>query len=242
MKTRLFIALVLILSSITLNAQTSNKKQITIGMNAPAFIAKSTQGEINFPADYYNKWKILFSHPADFTPVCTSEIIALAEKQEEFKWLNAALIVISTDGLNSHIEWVKSMEGISRIGKPGIKINFPLVADIDLTVVRKYNMMHQDTTDRHSVRSVVFIDPDNKVRAFFVYPDYIGRNIDEILRTLKALQMADKDNVLTPANWQIGNDVLIPAPKSMEASEKMRLENNPNMYSLTWYMWYKKMQ
>jgi peroxiredoxin 2/4 len=242
MKTRLFLSLALILTCIVLNGQSISRKQICIGMNAPEFIAKSTQGEINFPVDYYNKWKILFSHPADFTPVCTSEIIALAEKQEEFKYLNVALIVISTDGLNSHIEWVKSMEGISRIGKPGVKINFPLVADVDLNVVKKYNMMHQDSTDRHSVRSVVIIDPDNKVRAFFVYPDYIGRNIDELLRTIKALQMADKNNVLTPANWQIGNDVLIRAPKSMEESEKLRLQNKPDLYSYTWYMWYKKMQ
>jgi len=150
------------------------------------------------------------------------------------------LIVISTDGLNSHIEWVKSIEGISRPGKSGIKVNFPLVSDVDLTVVRKYNMMHQDTNNRESVRSVVIIDPDNKVRTFFVYPDNIGRNIDEILRTLKALQMADKENVLTPANWQIGKDVLIHAPKTMKESEKLKLQNNPDMYSQTWYMWYKK--
>ncbi|HNX89265.1 MAG TPA: peroxiredoxin [Paludibacteraceae bacterium] len=242
MKPRLFLTLALILTGLVANAQTVSKNPISLGMNAPEFKSLSTQGEINFPADYYNKWKVLFSHPADFTPVCTSEIIALADKQEEFKYLNAALIVISTDGLNSHIEWVKSMEGITRTGKSAIKINFPLVADADLTVVKKYNMMHQDSTNRESVRSVVVIDPDNKVRAFFVYPDNIGRNIDEILRTLKALQMADKDNVLTPANWQIGKDVLIHAPKSMKESEKLKLQNNPNMYSLTWYMWYKKDQ
>ncbi len=242
MKLRLLLILALILSGIVLKAQTVIKNQICIGMNAPEFIAQSTQGKINFPADYFNKWKVLFSHPADFTPVCTSEIIALADKQEEFKWLNAALIVISTDGLNSHIEWVKSMEGISRAGKSEIKINFPLVSDVDLTVVKKYNMMHQDSTDRRSVRSVVIIDPDNKVRAFFVYPDNIGRSIDEILRTLKALQIADKDNVLTPANWQIGKDVLLHAPESMKDSEKLRLQNKPELYSLTWYMWYKKSQ
>jgi len=240
MKPRLFLTLTLMLTVVALIAQTVNKNQIRIGMNAPEFISPSTQGEINFPADYYNKWKVLFSHPADFTPVCTSEIIALADKQEEFKYLNAALIVISTDGLNSHIEWVKSIEGISRPGKSGIKVNFPLVSDVDLTVVRKYNMMHQDTNNRESVRSVVIIDPDNKVRTFFVYPDNIGRNIDEILRTLKALQMADKENVLTPANWQIGKDVLIHAPKTMKESEKLKLQNNPDMYSQTWYMWYKK--
>lgn len=242
MKPKIFLTLALILTGIALNAQPDCKNQINIGMNAPEFKAQSTMGEINFPADYYNKWKVLFSHPADFTPVCTSEIIALADKQEEFKYLNTALIVLSTDGLNSHIEWVKSMEGISRSGKPALKINFPLVADIDLKVVRKYNMMHKDSTDRKSVRSVVFIDPDNKVKAFFVYPDNIGRNIDEILRTLKALQMADKENVLTPANWQIGKDVLLYPPKSIAESEKLKLQKKPDLYSLTWYMWYKKSQ
>jgi peroxiredoxin (alkyl hydroperoxide reductase subunit C) len=238
MKTKILIT-VLILSSLITKAQNSS---LYIGMNAPEFKAQSTQGDVNFPADYYNKWKILFSHPADFTPVCSSEIIALAEKQEEFKKLNATLLVISTDGLNSHIQWVKSLESISRIGKPGVKIDFPIIADVNLVAVRKYNMMRHDTTDRHSVRSVVFIDPDNKIRAFFVYPDNIGRNVDELLRTLIALQTADKNNVLTPANWKSGDDVLIRAPKSMEESEKLRLENNPNMYSYTWYMWYKRMK
>ena len=242
MKTKILFTTILLISGLLLNAQSKNSPQLYIGMNAPEFKAQSTQGEINFPVDYYNKWKILFSHPADFTPVCSSEIIALAEKQEEFKKLNASLVVISTDGLNSHMEWVKSMEGISRIGKEGVKISFPLVADINLDVVRKYNMMRHDTTDRHSVRSVVFIDPDNHVRAFFVYPDIIGRNVDELLRTLTALQTADKNNVLTPANWKTGDDVLIRSPKSIEDSEKMRLQNKPDMYSYTWYMWYKKMK
>ncbi len=242
MKTRLLLALTIMLTGIMLNAQPVINSPLYIGMNAPEFKAQTTQGEINFPYDYYNKWKILFSHPADFTPVCTSEIIALAEKQEEFKKLNTSLIVISTDGLNSHIEWVKSMEGISRIGKSGVKIGFPLVADNDLTIVKKYNMLHKDSTDRHALRSVVFIDPDNKIRAIMLYPDYIGRNVDELLRILTALQTSDKYNVLTPANWKAGDDVLIYAPKSMEDSEKIRLQNKPDMYSLTWYMWYKKMK
>jgi peroxiredoxin 2/4 len=242
MKTKLFFTSILLILGVMLHAQSKSTTQIHIGMNAPEFKAQSTLGEINFPYDYYNKWKILFSHPADFTPVCTSEIISLAEKQEEFKKLNTALIVVSTDGLNSHLEWVKSMEGISRIGKEGVKISFPLVADINLDIVKKYNMMHQDTTDRHSVRSVVIVDPDNHIRAFFVYPDIIGRNVDELLRTLTALQTADKNNVLTPANWKAGDDVLIRSPKSMEDAEKLRLQNKPDMYSYTWYMWYKKMK
>lgn len=242
MKTKLLIATLLLISGYIVNAQNKGNSQLYIGMPAPEFKAQSTQGEINFPADYYNKWKILFSHPADFTPVCTSEIIALAEKQDEFTKLKTALLVVSTDGLNSHIQWVKSMEGMSRIGKDGVKINFPLIADIDLDVVKKYNMMKQDTTDRHSVRSVVFIDPENKIRAVMVYPDIIGRNIDEILRTLSALQLADKENVLTPANWKANDDVLIRSPKSMEESEKLRLQNKPDLYSYAWYMWYKRLK
>ena len=242
MKTKLLLATLFMISCYIVNAQNKSNSQLYIGMPAPEFKAQSTMGEINFPYDYYNKWKILFSHPADFTPVCTSEIIALAEKQEEFKKLRTALLVVSTDGLNSHIEWVKSMEGMSRIGKEGVKIGFPIIADVNLDVVKKYNMMKQDTTDRHSVRSVVFIDPENKIRAVFVYPDIIGRNIDEILRTLEALQLADKENVLTPANWKADDDVLIRSPKSMEDAEKLRLQNKPDLYSYTWYMWFRKMK
>jgi peroxiredoxin 2/4 len=223
-------------------SQTVNNGQTPyIGQTAPSFKGQSTTGMINFPDDYFNKWKILFSHPADFTPVCTSEIMALAAKQEEFKKLNTALVVISTDGLNSHIEWVKSIESISAPGNYSVKINFPLVADVSYEVSKKYNLLRKDSVERKDLRSVVFIDTDNKIRAILTYPDNIGRNIDEILRILVALQTADKNNVLTPANWKTGDDVLIRAPKSIEESDKLKEKSKPGYYNYTWYMWFRKL-
>ena len=122
------------ISNFLIQAQIVNPPQLCLGMIAPSFKTQSTLGQVNFPSDYFNKWKILFSHPADFTPVCSSEIIALADKQEEFKKLNTVLIVISIDGINSHIEWVKSLESIIRTNNPPIKINFPLISDSNLDV------------------------------------------------------------------------------------------------------------
>ncbi len=243
MKTKILLStIILIFGYLNLNAQTNTGIQTPyVGQYAPAFKAESTTGTINFPSDYYNKWRILFSHPADFTPVCSSEIISLAAKQDEFKKLNTALIVISTDGLNSHIEWEKSMESISYKGQPTVKINFPLVADVSMEVSKKYNLLSKDTLQRKDMRSVIFIDPDNKIRAILTYPDNIGRNIDEIERILIALQTADKDQVLTPANWKQGDDVLIPSPKSMDESKKMAEKNKPGYYNLAWYMWFRKL-
>jgi len=227
---------------LVVEAQLSNGLQTPyIGQYAPSFKAQATTGNINFPDDFFTKWKIIFSHPADFTPVCTSEMMALAEKQESFKKLNTALIVISTDGLNSHIEWVKSIESISMIDKEKVKIDFPLVSDVSTEISKKYNLLRKDTTLRKDLRAVIFIDPDNKIRAILNYPDNIGRNTDEIERILIALQTADNNEVLTPANWKPGKDVLIPSPKTMEESDKLKAKNKSGYYSLTWYLWYRKL-
>jgi peroxiredoxin 2/4 len=208
---------------------------------APSFKASSTTGTVNFPSDYYGKWKILFSHPADFTPVCTSEILALAELQEEFNKLNTALIVISTDGLNSHIEWVKSMESISVKGSKPVKIEFPLVTDANLEISKKYGILQQDSLMNRDIRSVYIINPENDIQAMFYYPRSVGRNLEEIKRTLIALQTHEKNNVLTPANWKPGDDVLLPSPKTIADAEKLRSKKNPDMYEAAWYMWYKKL-
>lgn len=215
-------------------------QQLHIGQSAPSFTAQSTKGVISFPDDYFNNWKIIFSHPADFTPVCTSEILALADNQDTFKMLKTVLIIISTDGLNSHISWVKSMESIKRVGKEDVKIGFPLIADVDYSVSQKYNLLRADTTQRKDLRSVVYIDPDNKIRAILTYPDNVGRNIDELIRLLIALQTADRQNVLTPADWHPGDDVLVESPKTVEDSENMKAKNRLGYYHLTWYMWFKK--
>jgi len=241
MKNVLLVLLVL-LSSVNGISQTGKERNgpLTSG-TAPSFRAISTMGEINFPDDYFGKWKIIFSHPADFTPVCTSEILALAASQEEFKKLKTQLLVISTDGLNSHIEWVKSMESISYEGFEPVKIDFPLIADSELEVSRLYGLLQSKTDEKKDIRGVIFIDPTNKIRAFFHYPNSIGRNIEEIKRTLIALQTQESYDVLTPANWQPGDEVLIKSPSTIEEAEKLERKKDASLRKVTWYMWYKKM-
>jgi peroxiredoxin (alkyl hydroperoxide reductase subunit C) len=213
-----------------------------IGETAPSFTAESTNGKITFPDDYYGKWKILFSHPAAFTPVCSSELIDLADMQEDFDKLDTKIIVVSTDGLNSHIAWKKSMEEIRYNDKETPKINFPLISDNNLDISKKYGMIHSYSSTTRDIRGVFIIDPNEKIRAIFFYPMNVGRNIDEIKRTLMALQMADHKNVLTPANWMPGGDVLIPAPKSEADADKLAAKKDPNLRELAWYMWLKKIK
>lgn len=207
---------------------------------APSFKAVSTLGDINFPEDYYGKWKILFSHPADFTPVCTSEIMALAGVQEEFKKLKTALIVISTDRLNSHIEWVSSIEAISGEFAAPVKIDFPLVSDADLEISRLYGILQPGNDSERDIRGVFIIDPENQIRAFFHYPETVGRNIAEIQRTLIALQTQDRYDVLMPANWQPGDEVLMKSPRSMAEAEKLESKKDPKLRKVTWYMWFMR--
>jgi peroxiredoxin 2/4 len=242
MRTKLLcLATILISVQICVAQQDMSKSRPIAWGYAPSFVAASTTGTINFPADYYGKWKILFSHPADFTPVCTSEIIALANLQDEFRKLNTSLIVISTDGLNSHIEWVKSIESVSVKGSSPVKIGFPLVTDANLEISKKYGILQQDSAKTRDIRSVYIIDPDNDIQAMFYYPRTVGRNIEEIKRTLIALQTHEKYSVLTPANWKPGDDVLLPSPVTVQDAEKLREKKNPDLYEAAWYMWYKKL-
>ncbi|HRZ41706.1 MAG TPA: peroxiredoxin [Bacteroidales bacterium] len=225
--------------------QTANAQQVknpcgplTSGP-APAFTAVSTLGTLSFPDDYFGEWKIIFSHPADFTPVCTSEIMALAQAQEDFEKLSTQLIVVSTDGLNSHIEWVKSIESIISTGSDSIRIKFPLVADPDLIISRLYGLLNPDSASRNDIRGVYFIDPENQIRAFFHYPVSVGRNIEEIKRTLIALQTEEQHDVYLPANWQPGEEVLVKSPATVKEAEKMK--NKKGLREVTWYMWFKKL-
>jgi len=244
MKRTIGIVIILMLSLTSILSQENKEnKEIRIpllGEMAPQFTAESTKGKIVFPDDYELKWKILFSHPSDFTPVCSSEIIELALMQKDFNKLEAKLIVVSTDGLESHIEWVKSMESIKYRGKPTPKIDFPLVADKSLAISKKYGMIHSYTSSTRDVRGVFIIDPSDRIRAIFFYPFDVGRNIEEIKRTLIALQTTEKKNVLTPANWVPGQDYLLHPPKSMLDSEKLSKKNDPDLYSLDWYLWFQK--
>jgi len=226
-----------------LNAQDIQETRIPmLGEMAPAFIAESTKGKIDFPGDYNMKWKILFSHPGDFTPVCSTELLELAVIQNDFTKLNTLLFVISTDGLNSHLAWQHSLEGINYKGHGQVKINFPLITDANLEISKKYGMIHFYNNTQKDVRGVFIINPENKIEAIFFYSSKTGRNINEIKRTLIALQAADAENILTPANWIPGEEVLIESPSTIEESEKLTKQNDPDIHSLAWYLWFRKKQ
>jgi peroxiredoxin (alkyl hydroperoxide reductase subunit C) len=237
----LFLGIILFSIHIGFSQNNDSVARPIISGTAPSFKAVSTMGTINFPGDYYGKWKILFSHPADFTPVCTSEMLALAAVQNEFKDLNTALIGISTDGLNSHMAWIQSIDSISAKSSTKVDVDFPLITDADLKISKLYGIVQTDTSGSKDIRGVFIIDPDNKIRAFFYYPKTVGRNVQEIKRTLIALQTDDKHNVLTPANWQPGDDVLMKSPKTLKDAQKLEAKKDPKLREITWYMWYKNL-
>ena len=186
-----------------------------IGDKAPEFRAVTTQGEINFPIDYNGKWVILFSHPADFTPVCTSEFMTFAKMEPEFNALNCQLVGLSVDGLYSHIAWLRTIkEKIEYKGMKNIEVNFPLIEDITMNISRKYGMIQPGESSTKAVRAVFFIDPKGMIRALIYYPLSLGRNFDEIKRALIAMQTADKHSIATPADWRPGDDVIIPTAAS----------------------------
>lgn len=242
MKKVAIIAVILITAS-QIWAQKNTSVQLPlIGESAPSFTAESTTGTINFPGDYSNKWKILFSHPADFTPVCTSELLDLAAMQDDFKNLGTQIVVISANDVASHTQWEKSMESINYKNRQGAKINFPLVGDKTLEISRQYGMVHPSSSSTKDVRGVFIIDPKNTIRAIFFYPMNIGRNMDEIKRTIIALQTADKKNVLMPAGWQPGGDVLLPYIKYTADQEELAKKDDPDLYKVTWYMWGTKLK
>ncbi len=209
-----------------------------IGEQAPTFTAESTNGIINFPGDFGRKWKILFSHPQDFTPVCTSEILELANLQSEFDKLGVKVVVVSTDALATHVQWKKAMEGLSYKEREPVKIKFPLVDDQSLVISKEYGMIHAASNTTKSVRGVFIIDPDNVIQAIYFYPSSVGRNTDEIVRMITALETTSADKVMTPANWKAGNDVLIPFPPKTDPANPEAVP--AGYYNLAWFMWYKK--
>lgn len=194
-----------------------------IGDKAPEFNAITTQGNIYFPGDYQGKWVILFSHPADFTPVCTSEFMTFAHREPEFSDLNCQLVGLSIDGLYSHIAWLRTIkEKIEFKGMKNIEVSFPLIEDITMEVAKKYGMIQPGESTTKAVRAVFFIDPESIVRAIIYYPLSLGRNFDELKRVLIALQTADAYNVATPADWEPGDDVIVPPAGSCgDAKDRM---------------------
>ena len=213
-----------------------------IGDPAPSFTAETTSGSLNFPDDYGRNWKIIFSHPRDFTPVCSSEILTLAHMQDEFDKLGVKLVVVSTDTLSKHFLWKAALEETAYKEKAPVKINFPLVDDNRLVISKEYGMLHMPVSTTKDVRGVFIINPQNKIEAIYFYPMNIGRNMEEIKRTVIALQTAGtgKDRYLIPANWQVGDDVMVP---QFPYTEK-QLQADPDLkyayYNVGSFMWFKK--
>ena len=183
---------------------------------APAFNASTTHGRKSL-ADYRGKWLILFSHPADFTPVCTTEFIAFQERKPQFDALNCELLGLSIDSHHSHNAWVLNVKE-----KFGVELQFPIIADLDMKVAKAYGMIHPGAADTSAVRATFMIDPEGKLRAMMYYPMSNGRSMDEFVRVIKAMQTSDEHACATPAGWQPGDDVIVPPPATIdEAKERM---------------------
>jgi len=192
-----------------------------IGDDAPAFSADTSMGRVTFPDDYRGRWVVLFSHPGDFTPVCTTEIMAFGAMQGEFKALGAELIGLSVDSVPSHIAWLRAMRDKIRFKEmAGVEVRFPIIADVSMEVSRKYGMIQPGASNTAPVRAVFVIDPNAKVRALIYYPLESGRNMAEIKRILMAIQTSDAHHVATPADWQPGEEVILLPPMSMEKAEE----------------------
>lgn len=213
-----------------------------IGDKAPSFEAVTTQGNINFPEDYKGKWIILFSHPADFTPVCTSEFMTFGSMAQEFEDLNTQLVGLSIDGLYSHIAWLRTIkEKIEYKGMKDIEIKFPLIEDITMNVASAYGMVQPGESKTQAVRAVFFIDPKGIIRAIIYYPLALGRNFQEIKRALIALQTADNFSVALPADWQPGDDVIVPTAGSCGVAKDRMEDKSGEMTCYDWFFCTKKL-
>lgn len=223
------------------NVQNEVSVMPRIGEKAPAFKAVTTQGEINFPEQYKGSWVILFSHPADFTPVCTSEFMTFASMEKQFNEANCKLVGLSVDGLYSHIAWLRTIkEKIEYKGMKNVEVKFPLIEDITMEVAKKYGMIQPGESNTKAVRAVFFIDPKGIVRTILYYPLSLGRNFDEIYRVLIGLQTADNFSVALPADWRPGDDVIIPTAGSCGVA-KQRMENKKEMKCYDWFFCTKKL-
>jgi peroxiredoxin (alkyl hydroperoxide reductase subunit C) len=201
---------------------TENQNFPLIGDKFPEMKVQTTHGIINIPMDFKGKWTVLFSHPADFTPVCTTEFVAFAKRKDQFDELNTELIGLSIDQVFSHIKWDEWIEE-----NLNVKIPFPIIADANGDIAKKIGMIHPGKGST-TVRAVFIIDPDSVIRLILYYPQEIGRNMDEIVRVLKALQISDKNGVAVPANWPnnelIGDRVIIPPATDVETAKKRKEE------------------
>lgn len=211
-----------------------------IGEDAPAFKAITTQGEINFPENYKGKWVILFSHPADFTPVCTTEFMTFASMIDEFKAINTELVGLSVDSLYAHIAWLRRIQELEWKDMKHVNVTFPLIEDIRMEVANKYGMIQPNASNTQAVRAVFVIDPNGKIRTILYYPLSTGRNFDEIKRIILALQKADSDHCATPADWRPGDDVIVPTAGSCGTARERMENRSEDQYCLDWFLCFKK--
>ena len=211
-----------------------------IGEDAPAFKAITTQGEINFPEDYKGKWVILFSHPADFTPVCTTEFMTFASMIDEFKAINTELVGLSVNSLYAHIAWLRRIQELEWKDMKHVNVTFPLIEDIRMEVANKYGMIQPNASNTQAVRAVFVVDPNGKIRTILYYPLSTGRNFDEIKRIILALQKADSDHCATPADWRPGDDVIVPTAGSCGTARERMENQSEDQYCLDWFLCFKK--
>ena len=193
-----------------------------IGDTAPDFEAVTTKGNMKFSEYAKDKWIVLFSHPADFTPVCTTEMSGFATRKSEFDELNTELVGLSIDSIHAHLAWVNNVRE-----KTGVYFDFPIIADIDMKVSKLYGMLQPNESLTAAVRAVFFIDPAMKIRLIMYYPLNVGRNMDEILRVLEGLQISDKYKVALPLDWKNGEKVIVPPPKTLDEMQN-RLDDTEN--------------
>ena len=214
-----------------------------IGDSAPKFKAETTQGTIKFPDQYQGKWVILFSHPADFTPVCTSEFMTFAKLEDTFAKANCKLVGLSIDGLYSHIAWLRTIkEKIRFKDMKNVEVKFPLIEDITMEIAKKYGMIQPGESKTQAVRAVFFIDPKGIIRAIIYYPLSLGRNFDEIYRALIAMQTADQFSVATPADWQPGDDVIVPPAGSCGTANERVTAKSDEMECTDWFFCTQKLE
>jgi len=212
-----------------------------IGEKAPSFVAETTQGEIRFPECYEGKWVIFFSHPADFTPVCTTEFMTFASMAQEFKDLNCELLGLSIDSTYSHIAWLRTIkEKIEYNGMKGVEVMFPVISDLTMEVSRAFGMLQPGASNTQAVRAVFIIDPEGIVRALFYYPLSNGRNMQEVKRLLIAMQHSDEHKIATPANWNLGDDVIVPPPGSCGAAKERAEKPAADVKMIDWFLTLKK--
>lgn len=213
-----------------------------IGDKAPAFKAVTTQGDINFPGQYSGSWVILFSHPADFTPVCTSEFMTFASLEDKFAEANCKLVGLSVDGLYSHIAWLRTIKDkIEYKGMKNVEVKFPLIEDITMEVARQYGMIQPGESSTKAVRAVFVIDPKGIIRAIIYYPLSLGRNFDELYRVVIALQTADAFSVATPADWRPGDDVIVPTAGSCGVAKERMESKQEDVTCYDWFFCTKKL-